>query len=431
MASISFKFSKQIRSKLVPSSSETPSSSATVNFSSKDEGDDETASEDYRSKKSIIALDREKGFQDVKKQDNNDKDSAIVIPPLQNTLNLAGKSPNDEYSIAKMALLEDVRKFKVGEFENDKADLKRKIQVEEKIDFKRTTNLPESSAEADYDNIPVECFGKALLRGMGWREGLPIGRSSNKIVKPWITEPRPRGLGLGAESQKSKLTIDEKNQNSTTSIKKGDFVRIVKNGQYGVVVGVDNEGARLFVKLRDNEKEILNLGQFAAQIVQKSEYEKVKNEESVENAPEKKRNGNDNVPKSPKTASWLFADLKVRLIDRKNVTTPENCNCRLISNRKILDDLHFTKLETIVPKDRGSHVKILTGRYKGRTGKLIERDSKKSEATIRLLDEEAEKILNFSFDDICEFIKKLAFREQFPVKPLKRNNPVYSSPENT
>lgn len=57
-----------------------------------------------------------------------------------------------------------------------------------------------------YAKVPVDQFGAALLRGMGWREGEGVGRRRRergqqgqgqdvKIVEPRV---RPRGLGLGA-----------------------------------------------------------------------------------------------------------------------------------------------------------------------------------------------------------------------------------------
>lgn len=62
-----------------------------------------------------------------------------------------------------------------------------------------------------YGKIPVDQFGAALLRGMGWREGEAVGRRRRqgggrsgeaqaqaqdvKIIEPRV---RPRGLGLGA-----------------------------------------------------------------------------------------------------------------------------------------------------------------------------------------------------------------------------------------
>lgn len=67
---------------------------------------------------------------------------------------------------------------------------------------------PESASLADYASIPVEEFGKAALRGMGWKEGDPIGKrrfkSSNggavaSEVKPREVKRRPALLGIGAK----------------------------------------------------------------------------------------------------------------------------------------------------------------------------------------------------------------------------------------
>lgn len=34
----------------------------------------------------------------------------------------------------------------------------------------------------DYENVPVEAFGAALLRGMGWKDGQSLGRNKNVYV---------------------------------------------------------------------------------------------------------------------------------------------------------------------------------------------------------------------------------------------------------
>lgn len=41
----------------------------------------------------------------------------------------------------------------------------------------------------DYESVPVEEFGEALLRGMGWKDG--------DKVEPVKSVPRPKGMGLG------------------------------------------------------------------------------------------------------------------------------------------------------------------------------------------------------------------------------------------
>lgn len=56
---------------------------------------------------------------------------------------------------------------------------------------------PEASLEA-YEEMPVESFGEALLRGMGWSEGRAIGRGNKKEVLAQDLVRRPHRLGLGA-----------------------------------------------------------------------------------------------------------------------------------------------------------------------------------------------------------------------------------------
>ncbi|KAJ5112319.1 hypothetical protein N7532_000364 [Penicillium argentinense] len=65
---------------------------------------------------------------------------------------------------------------------------------------------PESATLDQYNAIPVEEFGAALLRGMGWKDGQSIGRgkygsSSNakKSNEPQVPAPRPGFLGIGAK----------------------------------------------------------------------------------------------------------------------------------------------------------------------------------------------------------------------------------------
>lgn len=53
------------------------------------------------------------------------------------------------------------------------------------------------SESVDYDSVPVEEFGLAMLRGMGWAPGKGIGKQE-KLVEFKEPELRPRGLGLGA-----------------------------------------------------------------------------------------------------------------------------------------------------------------------------------------------------------------------------------------
>lgn len=66
--------------------------------------------------------------------------------------------------------------------------------------------LPESASLDDYDRVPVEDFGAALLRGMGWKEGQAASRKGKGPVEPWLPQARPALLGIGA---KEKEVLDD------------------------------------------------------------------------------------------------------------------------------------------------------------------------------------------------------------------------------
>jgi hypothetical protein len=50
-----------------------------------------------------------------------------------------------------------------------------------------------------YRALPVEQYGAALLRGMGWSQGQPIGKSRAGVVHTIQPKKRPGLLGLGAQ----------------------------------------------------------------------------------------------------------------------------------------------------------------------------------------------------------------------------------------
>lgn len=123
----------------------------------------------------------------------------------------------------------------------------------------------------DYENIPINDFGKAMLRGMGWTDT----DNSSMASAP---ELRPKGLGLGA----NKLVKAENIQNAkdTTGneliLVKGAFAKIIAGsykGNYCEVQGFDDEAGRIIVKTA-LKNEILNLNEFLLVTVTKEEFTK-------------------------------------------------------------------------------------------------------------------------------------------------------------
>jgi len=143
------------------------------------------------------------------------------------------------------------------------------------------SELPDVSGESDYDAVPVHAYGKALLRGLGWEEGQPIGKNVKNIVAPVVTAPRPKGLGLGAQIVKPPAaTKDNSSAGKSKNIKKeeelvlkvGSYFKTVKE-EYGEIVGLDEDNARIMGRLTLS-KSTVTLSQHGVRLVTKEEYEK-------------------------------------------------------------------------------------------------------------------------------------------------------------
>jgi hypothetical protein len=56
-----------------------------------------------------------------------------------------------------------------------------------------------STSDSGYARVPIDDFGSALLRGMGWTPGGKVGLSNAARVEPFEASARPQKLGLGAQ----------------------------------------------------------------------------------------------------------------------------------------------------------------------------------------------------------------------------------------
>lgn len=125
----------------------------------------------------------------------------------------------------------------------------------------------------DYDNIPIQQFGLAMLRGMGWVDPPPKKKGSGPIDDaPFL---RPKGMGLGADKAlKPKALLVQPEKNEVLEIKKQAYVRILggkQKDQYGQIQGFDDHAGRVIVKMAiGGAKEAFN--EFLCQPVSRKEY---------------------------------------------------------------------------------------------------------------------------------------------------------------
>lgn len=133
----------------------------------------------------------------------------------------------------------------------------------------------EQSTLEDYERIPVDVYGFAMLRGMGWQPGKGIGRNE-KVVSAVIPELRPKGMGLGADKVTQQKNTSSNKQEEELKIEKGTFVKIIAGKQsnnYGQIEGFDDDAGRLIIKLALGGS-IISVNEFMVQPVTKSEYSK-------------------------------------------------------------------------------------------------------------------------------------------------------------
>ncbi|KAG5282279.1 hypothetical protein AALO_G00054240 [Alosa alosa] len=147
---------------------------------------------------------------------------------------------------------------------------------------------PESSTEADYEQVPVEAYGMAMIRGMGWKQGEGIGRTFKQDVKPKEAQLRPKGLGLGADrssikdlepgrpKRPPKPGEERKEEDEQLVLGPGACV-LVESGAhkelYGKIEGVDPDNARVVMKLAIGGK-TATISQHSLRLVTRKEYEK-------------------------------------------------------------------------------------------------------------------------------------------------------------
>lgn len=294
---------------------------------------------------------------------------------------------------------------------------------------------PEEPSMENYEAVPVEEFGLAMLRGMGWKPGEPIGDTNKSIAA--IVEPkiRPKGLGLGAEIAPPKsvgnLTKAEAKQ---LILGKGAYVCVQSGehkGFYGQIECFDDDMSRATVKLAlknihiyipvpllqlvdkkefDKESKVINRAKYEEYKQKSEDGNKIKSEDHKESKHKEIKISNSDQ------SSWLAPNLKVRVIDKtyKNgkyykekvvidkLLSSNKCICKT-EDRRSLEDIKANMLETTIPKYENAKVLILRGKYKHQYGIVVSRDKRKNTAIVEVSDSRSK--LELSYDDICDFVR--------------------------
>nr|XP_012416614.1 PREDICTED: G patch domain and KOW motifs-containing protein isoform X3 [Odobenus rosmarus divergens] len=252
----------------------------------------------------------------------------------------------------------------------------------------RAETVPE---EADYEAVPVEAYGLAMLRGMGWKPGEGIGRTFNQVVKPRVNSLRPKGLGLGANLNEVQALVstgphhqpkpdeeqEKDKEDQPRGLVPGGAVVVLSGphrGLYGKVEGLDPDNARAVVRLAVGNR-MVTVSEFCLRPVSQQEFDKNCLDLRQQNGTasswkalrdqdlpgrredsERKRKhlpyrqeepAAKNEKAGPRSQHWLHRDLRVRFVDRQHkggqyyntkmtiedVLSPDTCVCRTDEGR--------------------------------------------------------------------------------------------------
>lgn len=219
----------------------------------------------------------------------NSSRTSAALASLQNLKNvLDGDEPNDEanskgkadtkpvestetkepMTIEERVVKELLNEAKNADEENDDT-ISTKLTLPLAADKLPLDGAKQSSMD-DYDNIPINQFGLAMLRGMGLKDEEIISKQNKEL------ELRPKGMGLGADKVVKKLKLlVAPSVNETLEIKKNAYVRILAGKHkdlYGQIEGLDDHACRVIVKLAvGGAKEAFN--EFMVQPVSKKEFQ--------------------------------------------------------------------------------------------------------------------------------------------------------------
>ncbi|XP_007956569.1 G-patch domain and KOW motifs-containing protein [Orycteropus afer afer] len=319
--------------------------------------------------------------------------------------------------------------------------------------------------ETDYEAVPVEAYGLAMLRGMGWKPGEGIGRTFNQVVKPRVNSLRPKGLGLGASLTDAKALAplgphhlpkpdeeQEKEKDQPQGLVPGGAVVVLSGphrGIYGKVEGLDPDNVRAMVRLAVGNR-VVTVSEYYLRPVSQQEFDrnpselgqgsKTSSEQQngtasswkalqdqdlhvhQENSERKRKHPPDrqdgptakSEKAAPRSQHWLRRDLRVRFVDKLHkggqyyntkMTVEDVLSSDICVCRteegQILEGVREDMLETLIPKVEGSRVMVVLGPQAGRVGRLLGRDTERSRALVQLRREN--QLLELHYDAVCQY----------------------------
>ena len=318
-------------------------------------------------------------------------------------------------------------------------------------------DLPEEADLQAYEQTPVEDFGAALLRGMGWNgtaeekedESMPRPHRLGLGATPKLVLPESNGKPLRPDQWKKRQSLEEQQAHyakertkqmaqdrqrtlqdgSLVLLRSGDRARLIQLvGVPGLnMVSVQLEGSSDTIHMKRGEIDrLLTRDELLERPYREPKVEESKpaSEESQpsssrgdsksrrdEPRPEKSSSTSDKKQSLRERERWVVPHIRVRVVSEKLGrkyfrdkgvvvdVTPKGSTLTM-SNGRILDRVPERYLETALPKV-GGKVIVLTGNHRGAKGQLLERDSSKNRGVLQVYEDQS--VLTLSLDDMAEW----------------------------
>ncbi|XWS15422.1 hypothetical protein CRYUN_Cryun35bG0096800 [Craigia yunnanensis] len=313
--------------------------------------------------------------------------------------------------------------------------------------------LPDDRGFEEFEDVPVEGFGKALLAGYGWVEGRGIGKNAKEDVKVKQYERRTDKEGLGFSSKETKerlhgfknvkdnLDKEERVKEDGNGFFVGKDVRVIEGREMGSKGTIMEKlgGSWVVLKLKNSEEEvkvrIFEIADLGSREEEKClrKLKKLKTREGKDskhkgdNRKLSQRNGGSEKRSETKVnvervringdrgVSWLRSHIRVRIISKSleggrlylkkgqvvDVVGPYMCDISMDESKELIQGVELELLETALPR-RGGPVLVLYGRHKGVYGSLVERDVNRETGVVR--DADSQELLNVKLEQIAEYM---------------------------
>ncbi|KAI3716736.1 hypothetical protein L1987_67826 [Smallanthus sonchifolius] len=249
-------------------------------------------------------------------------------------------------------------------------------------------SLPEHGGMDEFEDMPVENFATALLKGYGWHEGKGVGKNAKEDVKVFEFKKRTGKEGLGfVNDMPMPPTNDSKNR--PAKMKK----ETVTNGE---------------------RKERINGGDRSKDSSSSWDHKRDAGYDKDKKTSSKR--GRERHETSAATSkSWLNSHIRVRIISKElnggrlylkkgeivDVVGPNTCDISMDNSRELIQGVDQEFLETALPR-RGGPVLVLYGRHKGVYGSLQEKDMDNETAVVR--DADTHALINVKLEQIAEYV---------------------------